>query len=97
MTRLAGILRATLRFGDNLDVRENLDPRYLAGEITPPLLLTIEARLADGMVTVVVESPSSTASASADESLGLGLHNAQERLRLISAPATTSAAEWVLR
>jgi hypothetical protein len=27
VTRLAGILRAALRLGDNLDVRENLDPR----------------------------------------------------------------------
>ena len=128
VTRLAGILRATLRsgqdavtslaeemeivrdylalqklrFGDNLEVREDLDPRCLAGEIPPLLLLTIvenaikhgvqcreeqavltiEARLADGMVTVVVASPSATARASADESLGIGLRNAQERLRL---------------
>ncbi len=128
VTKLAGILRATLRsgrratsslaeemeivwdylalqklrFGDNLDVREGIDSRCLAGEIPPLLLLTIvenavkhgvqccekqavltiEARLADGVVTVAVESPSPTARVSVDESLGIGLRNAQERLRL---------------
>jgi LytS/YehU family sensor histidine kinase len=128
VTKLAGILRATLRsgqdvassmaeemeivrdylalqklrFGDNLEVREDIDPRCLAGEIPPLLLLTIvenavkhgvqcceeqavltiEARLAYGMVTVAVESPSPTASALVDESLGIGLRNAQDRLRL---------------
>lgn len=128
VTKLAGILRATLRsgqgatsslaeemeivrdylalqklrFGDNLEVREDVNPRCLAGEIPPLLLLTIvenavkhgvqcceeqamltiEARLADGLVTVAVESPSPTARAPVDESLGIGLRNAQERLRL---------------
>jgi LytS/YehU family sensor histidine kinase len=128
VTKLAGILRATLRsgqeaasslagemeivrdylalqklrFGKNLEVREDIDPRCLAGEIPPLLLLTIvenavkhgvqcceeqavlsiEAGLADGLVTIVVESPSPTARAPVDESLGIGLRNAQERLRL---------------
>jgi len=128
VTKLAAILRATLRsgqdaasslagemeivrdylalqklrFGDNLEVREDIDLRCLAGEIPPLLLLTvvenaikhgvqcreeqsvltIEAKLADSMVTVAVESPSSAARASAEESFGIGLRNAQERLRL---------------
>lgn len=128
VTKLAGILRSTLRsgqdatsglaeeteivrdylalqklrFGDNLEVREDINPRCFAGEIPPLLLLTIvenavkhgvqcceeqavltiEASLADGMVTVAVESPSPTARASVDDSLGIGLRNAQERLRL---------------
>jgi len=128
VTKLAGILRATLRsgqdaasslaeemeivrdylalqklrFGDNLEVGEYIDPHCLAGEIPPLLLLTIvenaikhgvqsredvaflniEAKLADGMVTVTVESPSSSARASEDESHGIGLRNAQGRLRL---------------
>jgi LytS/YehU family sensor histidine kinase len=45
-------------------------------------VLSIEAGLADGLVTIVVESPSPTARAPVDESLGIGLRNAQERLRL---------------
>lgn len=127
VTKLADILRATLRsgqeaatslagemeivrdylalqelrFGENLRVRENFDPHCLASEIPPLLLLTIvenaikhgvqsredeavvsiEARVADGMVILTVGSPS-PARALADESLGIGLHNAQERLRL---------------
>jgi len=128
VTKLAAILRATLRsgqdassslaqemdivrdylalqklrFGDNLEVHEDIDLRCLAGEIPPLLLLTIvenaikhgvqcceeqavltiEARLAACMMTIVVESPSPTARASADESLGIGLRNARERLKL---------------
>ena len=90
-----------LRFGQNLQVREDLDPRCLPAEVPPLLILTIvenaikhgvqcredqavlkiEAELADGMVTVTVANPSSPPSASADESLGIGLRNAQERLR----------------
>ena len=127
VTKLADILRATLRsgqdaatslsgemdivrdylalqkirFGENLRVREHFDPRCLGAEIPPLLLLTIvenaikhgvqsredeavvsiEAGVAGGMVTVTVGSPS-PARASADESLGIGLRNAQERLQL---------------
>lgn len=128
VTKLADILRATLRsgqdaatslsgemdivrdylalqklrFGKNLRVCEQLDPCCLAAEMPPLLLLTIvenaikhgvqsredeavvsiEARVADGMVTLTVGSPSPPP-VPADESLGIGLHNAQERLRLV--------------
>lgn len=129
VTKLADILRATLRsgqgaatnlagemeivsdylalqklrFGRNLQVCEDLDPRCLPAEVPPLLILTIvenaikhgvqcredqavltiEAKLADGMVTITVGSPSSPSFVPVDESFGIGLRNAQDRLRLV--------------
>jgi len=98
-----------LRFGDHLQIRESLGPGTLRAQIPPLLLLTIvenaikhgvqhqekqatigiSAHIADGDITLTVESPGGSLSEASSDSLGIGLRNAQKRLTLIFGERTS--------
>ena len=57
--------------------------------------LSLFGSLADGMVTLVVESPSAHSQGSAQFSLGIGLRNVRERLQLIYGTEVSAVLEAV--
>jgi two-component system LytT family sensor kinase len=57
--------------------------------------LSLIGALADGMVTLVVESPGSETQSSAQSSLGIGLRNVRERLQLIYGTEASAVLEAV--
>jgi hypothetical protein len=57
--------------------------------------LSLIGTLADGMVTLVVESPGSETQSSAQSSLGIGLKNVRERLQLIYGTEASAVLEAV--
>jgi two-component system, LytTR family, sensor kinase len=57
--------------------------------------LSLIGTLADGMVTLVVESPGTEAQSSVPSSLGIGLRNVRERLHLIYGGEASAVLEAV--
>jgi LytS/YehU family sensor histidine kinase len=57
--------------------------------------LSLAGSLADGIVTLFVESPGSESQSSAHSSLGIGLRNVRERLHLIYGSAASAVLEAV--
>ena len=99
-----------LRFGDHLQVIENIDADAFDAEIPPLLLLTIvenaikhgvqcheeggaltiSARRDSEEIIVTVGSPDPDGESRPSDSLGIGLRNVRERLRLIYGEKTSA-------
>jgi two-component system, LytTR family, sensor kinase len=100
-----------LRFEDDLQITEHIDPATLNRNVPPLMLLTlaenaikhgllhpestgileINAALLDQSLRLTIRSPGELGKSTMPDSLGLGIQNISERLRLIFGPAATVA------
>ncbi len=100
-----------LRFEDDLQVIEHIDPTTLIRDVPPLMILTlvenaikhgllhpdstgvleIHSALVDQSLRITIRSPGLLGRSTPQESLGLGVQNTSERLRLIFGPLATVA------